>query len=359
MKNKLTNTATGYSDPAIERLIHERNVEINESVEIDARHFGEQNRPALSGDKISNFTNGYKTSYERLDAEASKRLLATSHFQEAKIDYEVYKQKKVNIDTEAIRMDGENKNDKHRLGNFNPGSLHARIIWAFVITIIIMIGEIIFNAKAFQVTGENMLFALILSLSVSFAVMIASHLASFLYKTAKNAFQRRLIIALSLFAVTGIFLTLAFFRSWYLASQDVFISPVYFVIINLFFFTVTALFSFFVLPTWQEIKQNDINLKLFKAINKRTTEIERLKKESEHLTKVMAESTKHCSLVVDYAKHISNTIRKMYLESVGKFKQINNACRQDRKTPDCFSDEIPELDIHNITINFIPTNQKP
>src|ERR1035437_6873576 len=119
-----------------------------------------------------------------------------------------------------------------------------------IATLIISIGEIMFNTKSFQVTGENMLFALILSISVSFAVFVFSHIAPFLYKSRKTTFQRRLVLFGSLLFVTGLFTALAIFRSTYLANHDVHIDPFYFVIINLFFFVVSALLSFFVLPSW-------------------------------------------------------------------------------------------------------------
>jgi hypothetical protein len=48
-----------------------------------------------------------------------------------------------------------------------------------------------------------------------------------------------------------------------------------------------------------------------------------------------------------YGEYTIERVRRLYKESVGEFKSANLLCRHD--VPDCFSDEIPELDIEHIT----------
>ncbi len=219
---------------------------------------------------------------------------------------------------------------------------------------IIMFGEILFNTKAFEVTGESLLFALFLSISVSFAVSLFSHFVAFLYKAARTAFQRRLIVLSTLAITTGLFTALAIFRSEYLAHHEIHINPFYFVIINLFFFIVSSLLSFFVLPSWTEIKENAIRLKIYRTVLARKKEIERLKKEREKLKEEHSDNLKGRVRTVHYVNYTMDAIRRMYFEAVAIFIGANHACRPDHKTPDCYSEVIAQPNIEDVSFYLPP-----
>lgn len=197
-----------------------------------------------------------------------------------------------------------------------------------------------------------MLFSFIISLCISFAVFIFSHLTPLLYKGAKNRLQRIIVLGASLLLVTGLFIALAIFRSTYLALHNVHVNPFYFVIINLFFFTVSSLLSFFVLPTWQEIKQNAKRMKLYHAVIKRNKEIERIKGEKIKIREVIMERTKQRVRIINCINYAADRFRKMYKESIAVFKRTNLAFRTDRETPDCFSQMLPEADINEVAFHM-------
>ena len=74
------------------------------------------------------------------------------------------------------------------------------------------------------------------ALSISLAVFVFSHLVPLLIKAVKNISHKWLIGIGSFLLIMGVFTALAIFRSRYLAAHDVQVNPIYFVIINLFFF---------------------------------------------------------------------------------------------------------------------------
>ena len=88
----------------------------------------------------------------------------------------------------------------------------------------------------------------------------------------------------SFFLVASVFTTLAIFRSTYLASRDVNINPFNFVILNLFFFIVSSLLSFFIVPSWTEIKEQFNHLKRYvlplESVTRRLEEVEERKEEN-------------------------------------------------------------------------------
>ena len=354
MKTKLITIATGnVYDPALDEMLQKRDAEIKILTEKNSKNFAQRNLPTLVGDNLLNYTGEIKAGYERLAADVFHYLQPEAHFPEAKVDADYFREKVKNLDIEINEKEGQNQNDQNTLRDFAQSSIPARILWAVIATLLITIGEIVFNTKAFQVTGENMLFALVLSICISFAVFVFSHITPMLYKGVKTKWQRLTVIVGSFFLITILFIALAIFRSNYLATHDVHIQPGYFVIINLFFFIVSALLSFFVLPSWPEIKENALLLKLQYEVKKRMKEIEHLKVEREKIRETIMERTKVRIRVAHYANYAINRIRKMYFETLGIFKTTNLIFRNDSTPPDCFSEEPPILDIDSFNYTFI------
>ena len=358
MKTKTVTLPTGnIFDPVLEEMLQKRDAEIKVLVEKNAKNFAQRNLPALKGDNLLNYIGEPKARYEKLAADAFHYLQPEAHFPEAKVDAGYFKEKVKNIDLEINDKEAKNQHDENNLRDFAQNSIPSRITWAFVATLIITIGEVMFNTKAFQVTGESLLFAFILSVCISFSVFLFAHITPMQYKGASNKLQRIAIVSGALILVTCVFTALAIFRSSYLATHDVHISPTYFVIINLFFFIVSTLVSFFVLPSWPEIKQNALLLKLQYVVKKRKKEIEKLKLEREKIMSTILERTKIRIRIAHYANYAAERIRKMYYESVGMFKTTNLIFRNDSTPPDCFSDDSPIPEIDNFYYSLVSTKE--
>jgi len=284
MKTKTVTLPTGnIFDPNLEDMLQRKDAELKIQAEKNAKNFAQRNLPNLKGDNLSSYISGSKAGYEKLAADVFNYLQPQAHFPEARVDTDFFKEKLKNLDTEINERDAQNQNDEATLANFSQGNIPSRILWAMVSTIIITLGEIAFNTKAFQVTGESLLFALVLSICISVAVFVFAHLTPMLYKGAKTKLQRILVICGSGALVTALFVALAIFRSTYLETHDVHVKPGYFVVINLFFFIVSALVSFFILPSWPEIKENTLLLKIQFKLKKRRKLVQALKGEREKI----------------------------------------------------------------------------
>jgi len=216
MKTKTVTLPTGnIFDPVLEEMLQKRDAEIKVLVEKNAKNFAQRNLPALKGDNLLNYFGEPKARYEKLAADVYHYLQPDAHFPEAKADANYFKEKVKNIDMEINDKEAKNQNDENVLKDFAQNSIPSRITWAIVATLIITLGEIMFNTKAFQVTGESLLFALILSICISFAVFLFAHITPMLYKGAINKLQRISRLSGALIFVTSLFIALAIFRSSY------------------------------------------------------------------------------------------------------------------------------------------------
>lgn len=357
MKNQSITISSGnIYDPAMEEMMKKKDAELKELARKNAKHFAKRNLPSSRGDNLLNFTGEIKAGYEKLATDVNGHLQPSAHLPEAKMDAEYFREKALALENEIKEKEAQNHNDEYELNGFDQSSIPSRIRWALIGTTIITIGEIMYNTKAFQVTGENLLFSLILSICISFAVFIFSHLTPLLYKGVETRSQRWLVVVGSLLLVSGLFIALAIFRSNYLATHDVHINPTYFVVINIFFFIVSTLLSFFVLPSWSEIKQNAMRLKIYYAMRKRTKEIELLRNEVDRIKLTILERTKLRLRIAHHANYAADRIRRMYWEALEIFKTTNLTFRSDGKTPDCFNETLSEPNIDGFSYTIVTSN---
>lgn len=355
MKNQsLTKVAT---NPELEAIIRKKNDQINELGRKKGKHFGQNNQPAPIGDKLPPYIGDIKTAYEVAGADTRHWLQTGAHLPEGQIEADRAKEKCKALDTEIEKLEHQNKSDTYELQEHDTQSVSNRIYIALFLTGIILIGEIVFNTKAFEVIGESMLFALGISIAVSFAVYALSHFAPMLFKEIKTKFRRRMFIAIVLLVTSLAFYVLGVFRSNLLAQHDVSFSPGYFVVMNLFLFMVSVFISFYLLPSWEEIKGSIHNWRLQKAITKRTKSIASLKAQKEELMQYLLELAKKIVRINYYTEYTIKRLEKLYYESVEIFKSTNLTFRPDKKVPNCFHDQIPPPEMeHLITHQFLNNN---
>ena len=359
MKSKAITTGTGLHDPELEKNIEKKDTELKERARKNGKHFAKSNPnlPLAVGDILLAYIREIKTGYEQLGAMMFHWLQPQTHFPQGKMDFDFAKGKEKQIDKEIKDKNDENNHAKYELQDFHPGSLPLRILLSLILSFIILAGEVFYNTKAFQVFVDNMLFALGFSIAIATAVLIASHAAAFLYKEAKTKLRRWVISISSLSIVSIVFYVIASIRSSYLSTHDVHINPLYFVVFNLFFFIVIAFLSFFILPTWEDVKEQYRQLALYRAIKKRTQEIKKLEAEKVRMKNEHHLTEKERIQIIYYANYQGERIRKMYAEAVGIFMGTNHIYRTDKQTPECFSQVIPELDIQDIAIPIISQNE--
>jgi len=345
-------------NPELEAIIRKKDAELKELARKNGKVFAINNQPAPKGDKLPSFVGDIITGYEHLGAQLHHEHLQTAtHMPEGQIEADRAKAKCKQMEDAIFHLEEQNKHDEYELQSFDSKSVWNRIYLAIAVTLVILIGEIAFNTKAFEFAGESLLFALTISLSVSFAVYALSHVAPMLYKEIRDKIKRRLFAA-SVLAVTLIaFYVLGVFRSNLLAQNEASISPVFFVIINFFLFMVSVFLSYYLMPTWEEIKGSFHNRKLHRAINKRKKEIAALHDQIEVLNKYIEELARQIIRINIYTEYTDKRIEKLCYESISIFKNVNLIHRTDRKVPDCFHDELPPIYIqHLIAQPFIDNN---
>lgn len=347
MKSTSIIIATGLHTPELDRKVNKETERLKKVAVINATHFAGRNQPDLKGDDLNNYTSDIKHSIEKVNADVQHELNHGSHFIHAKIDAEFYRDKDQRLEREIKEKKTENENTEHILKNSQTvGNIGFRIKLILISALVIYLGEVIFNSMGFQVIGEIFLFALLLSMAVSFAIFIFSHLAQLLFKRAKSKAQEIGIVVASLILITGIFWALALLRSQYLEKHDIHVNPVFFILLNLFFFIVSALLSYFFMPTWEEYKLYSEHEKQLKVIKMREAEIKEMEQEQINIRDVMVKITKERILVNQHINHYANKLIKSYWECIGIFKTTNKALRKDMKTPDCFTKPMPDPDMN-------------
>lgn len=350
MKTQIVAIAARQYDPELENLINEKNNELNDQSKRKAELFAKRNQPEAEGDRLDHYVSEVKAGYEKLGAVIYHHLQPEAHFPEAKWDADYYKNKEAETEKEIQKKTCEKYTLQHVLGKFDPLIIRTRLWLAMLITGLIAIGDTVFIVNSFQVLGDNLLRALLLSMGVSVSFFVFSHFVPFRIKEAETIRRKRIILIVTMLIATVVYGATAMLRSTYLASKDVHISPVYFVIINLFLFIVSMLVSYYLLPTMPELKNNSQKMKQHKAICSKQNEIDKLVSEKKEIEKAGLENKKQRARIIYTANYALDIIRKMYKESIALFKSENLIHRTDGKVPQCFSDEIPEPDINQITV---------
>lgn len=342
---KSNQTMSFRLDPEVDRKIEVEHQRLMETARKNGRHLAEQNRPEIRGEKLYPYINDLKSGYEKLAAEVLENMQPAANYPESKIESDLFKMKCEGIDNSLSDLERKNREDNYHLDNFNPKGFIWRLVLAVLLTLLIYIGEAAFNTKAFLITGDNFLFALVLSFCLSLAVLVFSHLSMTMAKAVRSVVKRRLIIGGAILFATGLFIALAILRSRYLQAHEITVEPKYFVMINLFFFIVACLISYFILPTWKEFKENGEKLKIYKRIVKRKKEIKGLNNQKAEIFETIASRTIKRSRITYAAKYVLNRVQKMFRETLAVFISTNLNFRKDGLCPNAFNDHIDDISI--------------
>lgn len=343
----------------VDELIDKKFPKLLERAQMDGSHQGAGHNPAVDTSGIEPNIGVYKAACEAIIAEIMQFVMPASSREEAKMEADHYKEKDKILDEEITQKEEGKRQAKYKLGHSDAHGVAIKLIIVGVATLIFSIGDVFYNTMSFLITGENTFFALVLSCAFSFAIFLFSHVATFFYKSIKTPIQRRMVLIGTLLLVTALFYGLGIYRSMYLENHDVHVSPFSFVIFNLFLFIVSALLSFFILPSWKEIVENISRMKLLAEIARCTKEIEKLKKEKEEIKKILYEKSQGRIRNMDYAKRTMNRVNKHYHEIVSHYINAYINARKDGKVPKSFTRKIPDLDISDYEfIIHSPVNTK-
>jgi len=358
MKEKSIVLTSLHNQPEIENFLRTADAELKAFAVRSARHYAANNRPQPIGDSLLPYIPEIISGYERHAADVLRMLQPETHFPDGKLDIDRSNQKQANLDYEIEELEKKIGSEEPLIKGFNADEFNMtrrKIIW---VIILMMAGETAYNTGSFQAISQNMIFALVLSVAISVAVILAGHTAASMYKKAKDRTQRIGVVAGSLVIMGAVFYCFALLRTWYLSKHGVEINPLLFVVFNLFFFVVMCLISFQFLPTWEELKNSKRLQKIFQGVQKKKTELNEKRALKEKMQDALHTLNKARIRSIHYAKNITESIRTRYRETVGQFMATNNRFRTDHKTPECFSAPIPDLNIDDSYFKSTIINRK-
>ncbi|MCI0618220.1 hypothetical protein L0244_35025, partial [bacterium] len=108
MKTKSLQIVTSQLSPEIENIILKKDIELKELARKNARHFAKRNLPAPSGDFLLPYIGEIKTGHEQLVARVNQMLQPQTHFPEASMDNDLFKEKDMHIDSEIKAKEDQN-----------------------------------------------------------------------------------------------------------------------------------------------------------------------------------------------------------------------------------------------------------
>ena len=358
MKQNSIALTTLHNEPEIEKLLESMDASLKAEVQRTARHYAAENRPAPSGESLVSFVAPIKSGYERCATDMLRLLQPESHLPEGKADIDHKKKKEATLDWEIEELEKEIAKDKPLLEGFDHTEFdltRRKIIW---VLIGMMAGETVYNASSFQKISENLLFALLFSCTVTAAVILGGHTAASLYKQAKNRRERIAIAVLSFVFMSILFYGFAYLRVLFLKDQHQEINPLVFVLFNLFFFIVMCLISHEALPTWRELRVGRRLHKIYLAVEKKMTLLKHKKAVKEEISDSLHVLNKARVRSMHFAKYVIDCIKARYREAVGLFMATNNRYRTDHKTPNCFSEIVPDLIIDDSFYKVLMDHRK-
>lgn len=340
-----------FSDHGLENHIDKKHSELKDRAAKYGEHFGRKNLPKSGRDNFAPYIGQLKHGYEELSAYSHQKLQPDAHLPKATMKVERAKERDKHYDSQIAEKNNNIGSDIFRLGDYHPKYFLSRLLIALIATGIIFIGDISLNIRAFEFMGGSYLRALLVAVSCSMALFLLSHATPLIYKSCKTKSQRILVIASSLLLALGISTAFAVLRSLMYSTQNTFISPLWFVIVNMFLFIIGTIVSFFFMPTWDELKEHLHNLGKWMRIKKEEKQVENLKKIKEaNKDEALNDSIEHYQAVI-YAKHIDERIKRMYREAVQIFVNTNLIFRNDAQVPECFNSMPDDPDL-----SFAPTS---
>lgn len=361
MKTNNLTVAKVKTNHDIDIMIDLEREKINRMAYTKGKNFGmkEPALPLAKGDKLLLYIGEIKSAYEQLALKVLQIISPASQLPEGKIHSTWAEKVKNGLKEEIENLKKHIGFLEGELSNFNPRGILSRIRTALFIGIVLLIGEVALNTQAFQVTGDSMLSALILSISVSLAVCLGAHFAGRKYKDAKTKTEKRMVFAFSAIGITVLSGIIASLRTLYFQKIGVDINPLFFTIFNIVFFLIAAIATWYIYPTKEEMEANEVNLQKYKQLKKLKAEKKQREQELQrHELEVNKKLSGHLNNMLDGEYAIERIIRA-YWESVEKFKSTNILCRKE--IPSCFADEIPPLNIPHIsftnTVNKYKTDE--
>ncbi len=310
---------------------------------------GKLNHPKPEGDKLSLYIGPIKAKCERLAAVVNRRYSPHSLALEAKTDADHYRDKDKRLDGQLKECSNALRHEELDLQNYVPGGVPIKLWGILLATLMLGFFDYAILTTSMQVIGDNLVTTQRLALGLAFGIFLASHLAPMFYKHVEKKWQKRLVFWGTIAVMLTVFTGLALFRVAYMKIQGVEVNPLWFVVINFFFFALGAILSFFFMPTPEEIREYLRHIASLAKITKLKSEIRKLNNEKKAIRSFIHKKTLSRIKTGNDAGYSVADIRRIYFEAIEEFKLANISYRTDGQIPSCFYSKPEEPDMDEFT----------
>lgn len=345
MKNNLSEISNFHSEK-LETIVAEESADIKIFAKNLGTSYAERHFPPASGVKLISVIGEIKARFEKLCITVCKELQSAIHFPEVntdKISVEA-ENKKANDIVNKLRY--KNQNTESEMKKLNIDGIYRNIREIRIKTALFFAAEALFTALSFQFFGENLLVSILIALPFTLAVSEYAHLVAMQYKKYQNSIKRRLFLLASILFASMVFFGLSYFRSQALGKEGFSIGTLFFVMINLFIFLVSAFLHYKYSMTKEEKIKYHTYKKLKEEIAQRDAEINQIWQHLSDLNAKLKEKAMLAFQLEHCAKNTIEEIRKHYEEAVEKLKSTNILLRNDNVFPECFSEPTPKLEVN-------------
>lgn len=337
-------TTYAHTYPELEKRINAKDAELKSKSQKEGKFLGMQNRPGKD-ESIEPYFGFIRSGYEELRAQVLQFIQPDMHAAKMKANGMAHEQKQAELSVTIGRLTHENRVAKHELDGKVPDMRHNKNTAGWLVYGAIYLGEIVFNAWSFEFMGDSLLFSLLIACGITVGMYLFSRGIMYLINRAQTEGLRMYIATFCLaLPAIALIVVLSTWRAAMLSSDgDASVSPWVFAVVNLFLFVGSMLASYFFFPKKEE-QQTDRELRArFTTIEKRTEEIKKLTAEKEKTETEAREQALHHQQIMSLANHAAERIDALYQETAETYRSVLLAHRDDRITPECFTQPIPPL----------------
>jgi hypothetical protein len=355
MKKNLSEISS-FRNEKVEKLLTEGSAEINDFGKNMGANLAERLLPQAIGGSLAAIIGGIKAKAEKLCICVCKGLQSAVHFPEVNTDklrVEAETKKALEVINELKFKNNDAITEQKKL---NVGSFYNNVREIRIKSFLLFMAEAFFTSLSFQFFGENLLVSILIAIPFTMAVSEYSRLVADQYKKYHNPIKRRVFLMLATLFASLVFLGLSYYRSQALGKEGVSIGTLFFVLINIFIFLVSAFLHYKYSPTKEETLKFHAHKRLKKEIDQRKAEIIKIEEHINELEVNLNEKAKLAIEIDHYAKNCIEEVKKIYEEAVEIFKSTNIMLRKDGEIPECFAEPTPKLEI-NYDFDLFKSNQ--
>ena len=349
---------TKFDDREVESYFKKTEKEVIEIAQKSGKTFGVRDQPEPIGDKLNSYIGDFKSKCESMITYMDEKIQAHSHIPEFNSELKKVEEERDRILKQNSQLTQFINTIKIELEDIFLNDIKIKIIVIVGFFSFLYIIETVFNAMGFEAFGEGILFALLLSIGTTLVILFGAHALGIKISKTDSLKWRIVIFILGLLAAFPVFYYLAIYRNNVLVKEGITgIGLASFIIFNYAFFIISTYLTFAYWPTKEERNTYTEYKKLKAELAKKERE---LKINNEHITKLNHELNKKAGQInhiIYYREYMVDRIIKLYHTAIALFIKFNILSRGDRKNPDCFNDNYPELNISNTFESIlIPSN---